>query len=74
MWVKGHRLNDREEPGNEATMMLCDITMMLCDITDCCCLLQDIITHQLPLEEVVKGLDLVNNSKESIKVVLLPSQ
>ena len=38
------------------------------------CYLQDIITHRLPLAEVEKGLKLVNSSKESIKVVLLPSQ
>ena len=31
---------------------------------------QDIITHQLPLREVVKALELVNSSKDSIKVVL----
>ena len=34
--------------------------------------LQDIITHQLKLSEVVQGLSLVNNSSQSIKVVLLP--
>ena len=37
-------------------------------------MLQDIITHRLPMEDVEKGLKLVNTSKESIKVVLLPSQ
>ncbi|CAI8005734.1 Erythritol/L-threitol dehydrogenase [Geodia barretti] len=36
--------------------------------------LEDIITHRLPLKDVEKGLKLVNSSKESIKVVLLPSQ
>jgi threonine dehydrogenase-like Zn-dependent dehydrogenase len=36
--------------------------------------LEDIITHRLPLKDVKKGLKLVNSSKESIKVVLLPSQ
>ena len=39
-----------------------------------CSPLQDIITHRLPLKDVEKGLKLVNSSKESIKVVLLPSQ
>eukprot|EP00058_Branchiostoma_floridae_P027142 XP_002612633.1 hypothetical protein BRAFLDRAFT_78739 [Branchiostoma floridae] len=32
----------------------------------------DIISHQLPLSDVVKGIDLVNSSSESIKVVLIP--
>ena len=31
-----------------------------------------IITHKLKLQEVVRGLELVNSGKESIKVVLLP--
>lgn len=33
---------------------------------------QDIITHQLPMTDVVKGINLVNKSSESIKVVLIP--
>ncbi len=35
--------------------------------------LQDIITHQLTFAELEKGIELVNKSAESIKVVLLPS-
>lgn len=35
-------------------------------------LLQDIITHQLKFSELEKGIGLVNNSAESIKVVLIP--
>ncbi|XP_066274042.1 erythritol/L-threitol dehydrogenase-like isoform X2 [Branchiostoma lanceolatum] len=34
--------------------------------------IDDIITHQLPLADVVKGIDFVNSSSESIKVVLIP--
>ncbi|XP_035686619.1 erythritol/L-threitol dehydrogenase-like [Branchiostoma floridae] len=34
--------------------------------------IDDIISHQLPLSDVVKGIDLVNSSSESIKVVLIP--
>ena len=37
-----------------------------------CSLSQDIVTHKLKMEEVVKGIELVNNSRESVKVVLLP--
>ena len=37
-----------------------------------CSLCQDIVTHKLKMEEVVKGIELVNNSRESVKVVLLP--
>jgi len=36
------------------------------------CPFQDIITHKLGLEEVMKEIDLVNNSRESVKAVLLP--
>lgn len=32
---------------------------------------QDIITHKLKITEVVKGIELVNKSTESIKVVLM---
>ena len=35
-------------------------------------LVQDIVTHKLKPEEIVKGIELVNNSRESVKVVLLP--
>ena len=35
-------------------------------------LLQDIVTHQLKFSEIVKGIELVNNSTQSIKVILLP--
>lgn len=34
--------------------------------------MDEICTHQLPLEDFQKGLDLVNSGKESIKVSLLP--
>jgi threonine dehydrogenase-like Zn-dependent dehydrogenase len=36
--------------------------------------LEDIITHRLPMEEVEKGLKLVNSGKESIKVILMPPE
>ncbi|XP_064394704.1 erythritol/L-threitol dehydrogenase-like [Halichondria panicea] len=35
--------------------------------------LEDIITHQLTFAELERGIELVNKSAESIKVVLLPS-
>lgn len=34
--------------------------------------LEDMITHRLSMNDIIKGISLVNNSKESIKVVLLP--
>lgn len=34
--------------------------------------MEDIVTHQLPLKDVVKGINLVNKSSESIKVILIP--
>jgi erythritol/L-threitol dehydrogenase len=34
--------------------------------------LDDICTHQLPISEFARGLDLVASGKESIKVSLLP--
>ena len=37
------------------------------------CKFQDIITHKYPLTDVVKGLEMVNNSANSIKVVLFPN-
>ena len=37
-------------------------------------LLQDIITHRLPMEDVEKGLKLVNSGRESIKVILTPPE
>ena len=49
------------------------ITSVSC-IYDICSNLQDIITQRLPLKDIEQGLKLVNSSKESIKVVLLPSQ
>ena len=36
-------------------------------------IIQDIITHKFKMDEVEKGLNMVSNSKESIKIVLLPS-
>ena len=36
-------------------------------------LFQDIITHKFPMTDVVKGLEMVNNSANSIKVVLFPN-
>jgi threonine dehydrogenase-like Zn-dependent dehydrogenase len=36
--------------------------------------LDDICTHQLPLSEFQKGLDLVASGKESIKVSLIPGE
>ena len=40
----------------------------------CVCLFhtQDMITHQMSVRKVEEGIALVNSSKESIKVVLLP--
>ena len=34
--------------------------------------LDDMITHKLPLEKFEEGIQLVHNSKESIKVMLIP--
>ncbi len=34
--------------------------------------LQEMITHQLTFAELEKGINMVNKSSESIKVVLLP--
>jgi threonine dehydrogenase-like Zn-dependent dehydrogenase len=34
--------------------------------------LEDIITHKLPMEQVVRGIEMVNKSSESVKVVLMP--
>ena len=34
--------------------------------------LDDICTHQLPLREFARGLDLVSRGDESIKVTLMP--
>ena len=40
--------------------------------TDFGFIFQDIITHRLKFSEVVKGIEMVNNSTQSIKVILLP--
>ena len=37
------------------------------------CSAQEIVTHQLCLEDTVKGIQLVLDSKKSIKVVILPN-
>lgn len=35
--------------------------------------MDEICTHQLPLSEFQKGLDLVGSGKESVKVSLIPA-
>ena len=35
---------------------------------------QSIVTHSLPLEKVVEGLNMVLSGKDSIKVALIPPE
>ncbi len=49
------------------------ITIQLIHYLHCYVYFQQVITHQLDLARAVEGINLVSNSKESIKVVLLPN-